>query len=59
MTPDVTLCRPVAPDARCENCKRWLGHQNVIGHVVPVVNTAGSRDPACIYLPISLQREAA
>lgn len=53
---DVTRCRPASADNWCRNCKRWADHpEQVIGHVTSLVNATDSRDPACQYVPVSLQ----
>lgn len=53
---DVTRCRPIVVSHYCRNCKRWADHPRQLP--VPVtrtVNTTGSSDEACAYVPISLQ----
>lgn len=55
---DVTRCRPIVIDAHCRNCKRWADHPMQTHYAVTrSVNTVGSRDEACAYLPISLIKE--
>lgn len=55
---DVTRCRPIAVDQWCRNCKRWADHpEQTHFNVTRVVNTTGSRDEACAYVPISLTKE--
>lgn len=57
---DVTRCRPQAASIQCANCKRWADHpEQVFGSITPLVNANGPRDPACVYMPISLIPEAA
>lgn len=60
MTPlpfDCCRCIPMQPDHNCKNCKRWFHHpKQVNGPRTAVVNTTDSRDEACMYIPISLQR---
>lgn len=51
MAPEVTRCRPVKHTRKCGNCKRWCGVQ--APGLAAVVNTAGPRDLACVYLPVS------
>lgn len=55
---DVTRCRPILLDKWCRNCKRWADHpEQTHFNVTRVVNTVGSRDDACAYVPISLTLE--
>lgn len=55
---DVTRCRPIAVDQWCRNCKRWTDHpEQTHFNVTRTVNTVGSRDDACAYVPISLKKE--
>ena len=60
MTPlplDYARCRPDQPDTHCENCKRCVYQPDqTFGDRTPTVNVTGSRDEACIFIPISLQR---
>jgi hypothetical protein len=57
---DVTRCRPQVASIQCANCKRWADHpEQVFGSITPLVNATGPRDPACVYVPISLVPEAA
>jgi hypothetical protein len=59
LPPGHTLCRPTTPGPRCRNCKRWVDHpEQVIGHVVRIVNTSNQRDPACVHVPVSRLQEA-
>ena len=57
MTPlplDYARCAPDEPDNYCKNCKRWAEHpEQTWGERTPCVNTIGSRDNACIFIPIS------
>ena len=54
LPPGYTLCRPATPGQRCHNCRRWADHpEQILGMVTRIVNAAGHRDPACIYIPIS------
>lgn len=54
---DWCRCVPMVPDHNCQNCKRWLDHQQQVnGPRTAVVHTTDSRDNACMYIPISLQR---
>jgi hypothetical protein len=41
-------CQPKEPDAKCMNCKR---------HKASGVVVKNSKDKACIYIPISLQKK--
>lgn len=58
MTPlpfDCCRCRPQEPDHNCRNCKRWADHpEQTWGPRTASVATTGSRDEACMYVPISL-----
>ena len=56
---EVNRCRPQVPAKRCNNCKRWADHpEQLIGSISRVVNTQGIKDPACVYVPISLLEAA-
>jgi hypothetical protein len=59
MTPlshEYTRCKPVNPNAKCENCRRWLDHpEQTRGN--GVVNVQDSKSKACFHVPISLQEK--
>ena len=56
---DVTRCRPILVDSWCRNCKRWCDHPEQTHYsVTRTVNTTGTRDEACAFVPISLLKEA-
>lgn len=57
---DVSRCRPQSASVQCANCKRWADHpEQVFGSITALVNVTKPRDPACMYIPISLLPEAA
>lgn len=55
---DVTRCRPILVDSHCRNCQRWADHpEQTHFNVTRTVNTTGSRDEACAYVPINPAKE--
>ena len=56
---DYTRCKPIKPDGFCKNCKRWWDHpeqkNNPFGQSAVTVND--SRDEACMYVPVSLEKK--
>lgn len=54
---DYARCQPAKVDAKCNNCKRWFDHPEQENHPYrqPYVAVSDSKDPACHYVPISLQ----
>ena len=54
LPPEQLRCRPAAADSKCQNCKRWIDHpEQLVFTIARVVNTIGSHDKACIYVPAS------
>lgn len=47
-------CKPVTPDAKCENCKRWTDHPDqTFGPRTALLTVADSKSEACSHIPIS------
>lgn len=60
MTPlpfDFSRCVPATVCEKCKNCRRWRDHPEQVNNPYrqSFVAASSSRDPACHYLPISLQ----
>lgn len=52
---EINRCRPASPTPRCANCRRWADHPDQpVGSIARVVNTTSDKDPACVYIPVSL-----
>lgn len=56
---DFARCQPEEVDDKCKNCRRWWAHpgQTHSPFLQSYVSTKNSKDPACHYIPISLQEK--
>ncbi len=51
---DYARCKPLRPDDRCQNCKRWAEAEGqTFGERAVYVVTTDSRDRACIQITLS------
>jgi hypothetical protein len=55
---DYFRCKPVEPDGKCHNCKRWHDHPDqTFGPQTALLTVADSTSEACSHIPISLLKE--